>query len=360
MKILVINTVEFTLNGMSSAIMNYYENMSHANLKTDFIVNKKISVEYKEIIRKNKDSITVLNRRSVFEYYSKLKKILENGSYDVIHIHGNSTTTSLELFIARNIRKNSNTKIIVHGHGVQTSHPILHRVLRPFFKRNYDYGFAASKEAGSFLFGNADYKIINNGISINRFRYNEIKRNTIRNKLKISPTTKLILHVGLFSQIKNQGFIVDMAKNMALKDCNIKFLLIGKGPEKEQVKKDILANKLEDMFILVSPQSDIEDYYSAADLFLFPSLYESFGIAVLEAECSGLPCLVSDRVPKEIDQTGLVTFFSLNNMKDCIKNIGSIKNNKNRLLQSRTLNNSEYDINRIANDLREFYMDCKV
>lgn len=50
----------------------------------------------------------------------------------------------------------------------------------------------------------------------------------------------------------------------------------------------------------------------AMDVFLFPSLYEGLGIAALEAQASGLPCIISDGVPSECKVTDLAESLDLN------------------------------------------------
>ena len=54
-----------------------------------------------------------------------------------------------------------------------------------------------------------------------------------------------------------------------------------------------------------------EEEYQMADVFVMPSLYESFGLVTVEAQCSGLPCVLSDRIPKEIKVIENVSFLSL-------------------------------------------------
>lgn len=68
---------------------------------------------------------------------------------------------------------------------------------------------------------------------------------------------------------------------------------------------------ISDKVLFLGNRGDVWDYYQAMDLFLFPSLYEGLPGTVLEAQTSGLPCLVSDSVTREVGITDLVAFFSL-------------------------------------------------
>ncbi len=89
----------------------------------------------------------------------------------------------------------------------------------------------------------------------------------------------------------------------------------------------------------------------AFDVFVFPSLYEGLGIAVIEAEASGLKCVVSDNVPKAVDLTGNVRFLSLND--DMNKWYDELINNKDLKDIKNSL--SSYDIDVVVDELCNIY-----
>ena len=96
-KILIINTVPFGMGGMSSVIVNYLENMNKNNMEITMIVNSKIEKVYYEALKRNKVNIIILERNNrVISYMYKLYKIMKKEKFQVVHIHGNSSTMAFE------------------------------------------------------------------------------------------------------------------------------------------------------------------------------------------------------------------------------------------------------------------------
>jgi glycosyltransferase involved in cell wall biosynthesis len=64
--------------------------------------------------------------------------------------------------------------------------------------------------------------------------------------------------------------------------------------------------------MILSNRSDIPELMRAMDVFVFPSLFEGLGIVLIEAQVSGIRCIVSDTVPKEAFRSDLTVAVSLN------------------------------------------------
>ena len=67
--------------------------------------------------------------------------------------------------------------------------------------------------------------------------------------------------------------------------------------------------------------NDVSKNYNAMDVFVFPSLYEGLGMVLIEAQINGLPCLISDKVPKNVKFNSNVEVLEI---KDDVKNYLSI------------------------------------
>lgn len=295
LNILVVNTVPYLINGISSVIMNYYDNTKN-NINYDFIVNDYIDDIYMEKIAKNNDKIYLLRRspKKLIFWLRDIKKIIEKNGYDIIHLHGNSSTIYLESMYLKYYFRD--IKIIVHGHSRTTDNVLMHKILKNIPFKKYDYAFTASEEAGNWLFDNKNFTVINNGIKVDSFIYNVQKRKSIRKKLNIPNNAILFLHVGHFNNIKNQELVLQIFERLNLKYSNLFLLFIGDGQHKKKIREQYEDGNI----IFLSPTSEIASYYSAADIFLFPSKSESFGMVVLEAECSGLYCIISDEIPSDV------------------------------------------------------------
>ena len=78
----------------------------------------------------------------------------------------------------------------------------------------------------------------------------------------------------------------------------------------------ITPMKIEEKVMLLGKQNHVERYYSMMDFFLMPSLYEGFPIAAIEAQTSGLPCLLSSSITKEARLTENLQYLDLDESKD--------------------------------------------
>ena len=105
---------------------------------------------------------------------------------------------------------------------------------------------------------------------------------------------------GRFAYSKNYDFLLDVFAGFYRKNPRARLLLLGDGELREDLERQIRENRLEDAVLLLGWRTNMEAYFQAMDLFLLPSRFEGLGIAAVEAVASGLPCIVSDQVPKDV------------------------------------------------------------
>ena len=82
-------------------------------------------------------------------------------------------------------------------------------------------------------------------------------------------------------------------------DSTARLLLIGRGELENDVREGIERRGLSDRVFMLGVRDDIPALLSAMDVFIFPSVFEGLGIAGIEAQASGLPCVFSEGVPQE-------------------------------------------------------------
>lgn len=310
MKVLIVDTVPFRINGISNIILNYYR-YTKDQVDYDFVINDFIHPSYESELRADGCRLFRLENRnkSPFSYIRKLEKIIRDGNYDVVHIHGNSALMSIELLACE--RSKSKAKRIVHAHNTDCTHRTLHRLLYGWFIQHYDCAIACSKAAGEWLYGEHPHRVLNNGIRVERFVWNPILRKEMRKRLQLSERDLVLLHVGLFNEQKNHVFLIDVFREVVQRNPNAKLRLVGKGDTQVQIRRKVAQYGLESKVTFVGETLYPQEEYHAADVFVMPSLYESFGLVTVEAQCSGLPCVLSDRIPKEIAVTENVAFLPL-------------------------------------------------
>lgn len=134
-----------------------------------------------------------------------------------------------------------------------------------------------------------DITVIPNGVDINEFNLDTERRENLREKLKINENNILLMFAGYEFERKGLRNIIE-ALSMLPEEA--KLLMVGKdNPSKYQ--KLALELNIQNRVIFVGFVNKIQDYYAASDIFVFPTRYEPFGLAITEAMASGLPVITS-------------------------------------------------------------------
>ncbi len=131
--------------------------------------------------------------------------------------------------------------------------------------------------------------VVYNGVDLKRFHPQNKNRESIRKELGIPENDTLILFVG--SGFERKGLKSLLQATQFLRTDNWRLLIIGKGRWSKYIQ--FAPENLRSKIIHKEPVLEIEKYYSAADIFTLPSIYEPFGNANLEALASGLAVITA-------------------------------------------------------------------
>ena len=138
-------------------------------------------------------------------------------------------------------------------------------------------------------------------------------------------------HTGRLADIKNQSFLIELMPELLKKREDAKLILLGDGDDREMLEEKVNTLNLKDNVIFAGSVCNVQDYLSAMDVFVFPSLYEGMPLSILEVQANGLPCVISDTVPPDVFLTDLIHPLSLNGSKDkWIETILSVKRNNSK------------------------------
>lgn len=302
--------------GVESVVMNYYRNIDKNKIQFDFIVDEDSTyIPIDEIEHMGGRVILVPPYQNIFAYLDRLKKIFEENEYKIVHSHLNA----LSVFPLYAARVSKVPIRIAHSHSTSNKKEwkknIMKNILRPFSKVNATHYFCCSELAGRWLFGDKAYddgnvKLINNAIDVDKFIYNEEIRIKIREELKIED--KLVIgHIGRFVEQKNHIGILEIFNEIHKKNEKSVLLLIGDGPLLNQIKEKVKDLNLQNNVIFLGKRNDVNVLMQGMDVFLLPSLYEGLPVVGVEAQASGLLCILSDSMTKETKIIDSTKFISL-------------------------------------------------
>lgn len=361
MKILVINTVPFQRNGITTHIMNYCTQLANRGIEIDIGVNGEIDEKLKKQLIDAQVGINyyVNRKQMVISYMHELYKDIKKKKYDIVHVHGNSNTMFFDLFPA----KLAGCKVrIAHSHNTTCDYLRLHKLLQIPFNISYNVGFACGDEAGKWLFKNKKFTVINNGIDLSKYKFDLDTRLRIRKKLHILEDEILLGHVGLFNYQKNHEFLIKLLRKLLDKKKNYKLICIGDGENKKEVEKLATEYGLKNQIIFTGESSNVVEYLQAMDLFVLPSRYEGLPYVLIEAQAVGLYCLVSENVDRKVNISKNVEFQSIDNVllweKKIITNaICQDLNLRMKLSEDahRSIKKYGYDINMNAKRIEKIY-----
>lgn len=298
-------------NGVSSFVMNYYQKINHDKIKMDFVIYKNLDSPYLDEIENNGGKVYVLPTiLNIFAHLKACNNILKNNKYDVVH--DNILLISLPLMICAVF--NHVPSRILHSHNSKLGKTLFrekrNQLFLPLLRRTANNYVACSKLAGRAMFNNEKYIMIPNVINVQKCHFDLERRSEVRSKMKVDEKC-IIGTVARIDEQKNPFFAIDVFSRVAERCPKVEYWWIGSGNLDEKlstyIKKRGLSNKVK----LLGSREDMIDLYHAMDIFFLPSLFEGLGIVTVEAQAFGIPCIISDAIPREVVYTDLIEFVSI-------------------------------------------------
>lgn len=360
MKVL-IDGMPRTTGGIGSLVMNLVKygkrTGDEMNLSFDFIVPA--GSHYISELNENGFSFHVSPPLyQLPAYYRFLKALFKQNAYDYLWFNNTSKVNLLLPLYA----KKHGVKLIAHPHGVDMEEKGIKRVVYKLLdvvnrKKMFsliDVPFACSEEAANVYYrGNDSLRqrttIIRNGIAVGDYAYIEEKRQKIRYELSIAENDILLGAVGRLTAVKNYPFLIRLMEGL---DAKYTLIIIGVGEDQATLQKLIEEMGLSGRCHLLGSRSNVPEYLSAMDVFFLPSFHEGFPFSVVEAQCAGLPCLVSDSLSHRIKITDLVSFLPLNNLDAWQNTVLKTERKTNREAYAEVVRTAGYDIGAAYEALR--------
>ena len=350
--------------GAETMIMNYYRTIDRTKVQFDFVENSFEPAVFDEEILSLGGRIfrcPHYNGKNHLTYVRWWKQFFRGHKGEFAAVHGHLGSTAA---IYLSAAKKAGIYTIAHSHNIHSTSlsGILYQLYSYPTRHIADYFFGCSKEAGISRYGKKvcaftnRFSVLNNAIDTQHFAFQEDIRTQIRQQLSIEK--KLVVgHVGRFFAQKNHKFLIEIFGQIHKQNPNAVLLLVGDGELRSEIEAQIHASGLDDCVILTGVQSDVNPYYHAMDVFLFPSLYEGLPLSILEVQANGLPCIISDNVPVEcILADDLVAVCSLKSSPSVWSKAVLEHANIPRENHAAVVKSHGYDIREAASQLQNFYL----
>jgi glycosyltransferase EpsF len=307
--------------GAETLLMNVHRNLDRSKIQFDYVSHRQDTCDYDDEIASlggTVHRIPSLGRLGPLAYMKELKKIIAKTNYTAVHAHtdyqgGIAALAAKRAGIAKRICHSHSSNWKKGGGGLKAG--MLLAALRAVIQYSATDYCACSTDAARFLFGEANtnkVRLLKNGIDINQFIHSTRTGDEVRQELNIAPDTKIIGHIGKFSESKNHRFLLRVLKKMLEQGKDVNAVLAGDGPLKQGIAEEAQRLGIQNQIRFLGVREDIPRLMRAFDVFVFPSIFEGFGIVTLEAQGSGTPCIAADTVPGTTDLgLGLMSFIGL-------------------------------------------------
>lgn len=304
-------------------LMNYYRQMREKGIQFDFLVHRTEEGHYDREIASLGGRIYPMPQIRPGNYLRYFKLLddffAKHREYKVVHSHMNENSG----FVLRAARKAGVPCRIIHSHlsdlGLDYKYPFRLYARMAIKDHPSDY-FACSARAGEWLFGkrkpvSSKVTVLHNAVNAAEFRYNEAVRLAVRRELRAGDAL-VIGHIGRFNEQKNHRFLLQIFESIHRRNPNTLLVMAGDGHLRPLMEKEAEKRGIAHAVRFLGVREDVANLLQAMDLFLFPSLFEGLPVVLVEAQAAGLRCVVSDRITREADITGRVTFLPLEQSPD--------------------------------------------
>jgi glycosyltransferase involved in cell wall biosynthesis len=298
--------------GAETWLAQVYRAMDRSRYNFDFLVHSPGPFDYEPELRAlGANVISCEGIRNPVQYALNLSSILRTyGPYECIHSHVHLFSGYVMAVAAMNqvpiriVQSHTNSSFSEQRFSfAKRSYAALMRVLISLAANRR---VAVSQPAGDSLFGNSQrgdrgWSYLPLGIDLEPYM-RPVDRQPIRAEFGLADDSIAIFHVGRFTEPKNHTFMVEIAADLCAIEPRARFFFVGDGPLRARIQDQVRSLNLAEHVQFLGIRKDIPRLLlGAADLFLFPSLFEGLGLVHVEAQVAGLRSIVSDVVPAEAD-----------------------------------------------------------
>lgn len=298
--------------GIQGWLMDLLRSVDRQRYHMDFLVQSNAeSAHDREIVELGSKLLYCPSISNPWNFGGRFARVLEQQqAYDIVHSHIYAVTGLVLRFAARlgvplgiaHAHADRRTLEVASG----LTRQLQLRLMKAWIRKYAGVKLAVSRNAAEDLFGPAwrqdpSVRVVHCGLDLAPYRVVR-DRGEMRARLLLPADALVIGHVGRFDPEKNHAFLVEVAAEAIKLNERVHLLLVGDGALRRDTERRAAALGVAGQVHFAGARDDVPAILRAAvDLFVFPSVSEGLGLAAIEAQAAGLPCLISDRVPTEAD-----------------------------------------------------------
>jgi glycosyltransferase involved in cell wall biosynthesis len=304
--------------GAETYLMKTYRKLDREKYQMDFAVSVEGKGYYDDEILSLGGQLHFVPPKSKnpIKSFAAIARLVRREGYKYVLRTSQQSLAALDLLAARLggakvlVYRSSNAGTTLGGKG-----RLLQRLFAFMPRLFANVKVAPSTEAVEYVFGKGCVKsgkaqLLRNAIDLDHYRFDAEGRERVKAELGITGKT-VIGHVGRFNAQKNHKFLLSIFAEIKKRQPDSVLLLVGKGELQQDVRQQAQHLGIDDSVIFAGVRSDIPQVMSAMDVFVFPSFFEGMPNTVIEAQATGLPCVIADTITREANITGLVQYLSL-------------------------------------------------
>ena len=365
---------DLTSGALTNWLMGVLRRLDRQRFQADFLVHNPKPGYFDEEARSlGARIISCPNPRLLWTYLPRFKRILrEYGPYQVVH--SSQGNCAFHMLLARQagvpVRiTHIHTEFIkwARGNRLKTLlKKLFYRYLNAYWIMEHStLILTVSREAAAATLGPPfnsfkQTEILPCGIELDAFseRVDETK---VREELGIPASALVIGHAGRLAWEKNHLFLVEIAAEVNRHEPDMRLLLLGEGPMRREIVAAAARAGLADKVIFTGLRPDVPRFMlGAMDVFVFPSYFEGLGLALVEAQAAGLPCIAADTIVESaVVVKPLVQRLSLHDSVStwarAVCGVKGTKSDSTRAEALQTLEKSSFNIENNAARLQELY-----
>lgn len=310
--------------GAQTVVMNLYRKMARDQVQFDFVVRTQHQDHYDAEIQQLGGRIFRLpwragNPKSIVDFSNLLGGLLrQEGPFAAVHIHTGLYAGHYLPVLKRTGVHNR----IVHAHSTSTDlnhwyhHPWQWAMKRQI-SRYATHRFACSKPAGQWLFGagwesKAHSRVLPNAIDLTQYEQLPTVKSASRNAIGVPVDALVVGHIGRLDAVKNHRFLLKVFGKLHQFAPQSHLVLVGEGELRAHLTEQAQQLGIQEAVHFLGARGDIPYVLNAFDIMVMPSHYEGLGLALIEAQAAGIPCIASAPIPRETDMgMGMIQYESL-------------------------------------------------